>query len=98
MQSGDRDTRIDDKLRKEAERTIRRRFGTTASKFEIVSMEVDEDISEVRIVVAIETSATPEVLADNYYGLTGRVRDTLGHEWRNFFPIVTPNIARVEHA
>ena len=89
---------IDERLQEEVERTIRKRFGKTASKIKITSMEVDEDISEVRIVVEIETSATPEVLADKYYGLTGRVRDTLGHEWRHFFPIITPRFSGVEHA
>ena len=88
---------IDDKLREEVERTIRKRFGKTASKIEITSIEVDEDISEIRIVFAMETDATPRALAKRYFGLTGRVRDTLGHEWRNFFPIITPKIARVEH-
>ena len=89
---------IDDKLRREVEKTIRKTFGKTASKIEVRSMEVDEDISEIRIVMEVESSATPEVLADKYYGLTGRVRDTLGHEWRNFFPIITPRFSEVEHA
>ena len=89
--------RIDDKLREEVERTIRKTFGKTASKVEITSMKVNEDISEIRIDVAIETSATPEVLADKYYRLTGRVRDTLGYEWRNFFPIISPRFSGVEH-
>ena len=89
--------RIDDKLRRKVKKTIRKTFGKTASKIEITSMEVDEDISEIRMVVAIETSATPEVLADKFYRLTGRVRDTLGHEWRNFFPIITPRFSGVEH-
>lgn len=89
---------IDDVLREAVERTTRKRFGKTASKIKITSMEVDEDISEIRIVVAIETSATPRALAKRYLGLTSRVRDTLGHDWRHFFPIITPRISRVEHA
>ena len=89
---------IDDELRSSVQQTMKKVFGNTASRVEIASMEVDEDISEIFIVMDIESDATMKELAARYLDLTGEVRDTLGYEWRNFFPVIRPNIKLAKHA
>ena len=89
---------IEDQLKDNLLETIRDGFGNTASKVKIGSIDVDEDLMEIQIVVGIETKATPEALANKYYSLTGRVQDTLGSKWKRYFPIITPRFNRNQHA
>lgn len=73
-------------------------LGAAAKSAEILSINVDDERSEIRIVVAIQSDAKPQDLAEGYFGLTGSVREALGERWRGFFPVITPHIGIGEHA
>ena len=89
---------IDKSAEESLQAIIAKQFGAAATSVEIVSIDVDDERSEIRILVAIDTDAKPQELAENYFGLTGTVREALGEKWRGFFPVITPHIGIGEHA
>ncbi len=68
------------------------------SQIIIRSMNVDHLNAEIKIELEIVTLATPEVIAEGYFGLTRRVRAALGDSWDDYFPVITPSITSVAHA
>lgn len=80
------------------QKIIARQLGQAVTNVEVISADVDEEHREIRLVVAIETEARAEDLADGYFGLTGVVREALGDKWRGFFPIITPQFGMGKHA
>jgi len=91
--------RIDREFEITIENAIRERLSNGIDA--IISIEkisVCETTSEITIQVKIETSAKPEDIAERYFGLTRKVREALGDRWRDFFPIITPNIEQRVHA
>ena len=78
---------------------IRSKFDLkTVSDIEITSIEIDREEHKIRIDLMITTTETPEVLAQNYFGLTGTVRKALGADWSGFFPVITPQFNSGVHA
>lgn len=78
---------------------IRSKFDLqTVSDVQITSIEVDMEEQKIRIDLTITTTETPEVLAQNYFGLTGTVRKALGSDWSGFFPVITPQFNSSVHA
>jgi len=91
--------KIDDTLRTRLLATIRDRLALDAhSIVNIESIEIDEERREIRIRLSIETEAPPSRIAEGYFGLTGRVKETLGERWGSYFPIITPSINVARHA
>lgn len=91
--------RFDSDLENRIADLIREKLGQDLrAQISIESFEVVEEDAEIRILVHIETDASPEELADRYFGLTGRVRDALGDRWRDYFPVITPSIGHAAHA
>lgn len=70
----------------------------STSEVKITSIEIDVEEQKIRIDLLITTSETPEVLAKNYFGLTGKVRKALGADWSSFFPVITPQFNSSVHA
>jgi len=84
---------IDEELKRRLQALIADRLGHDLSAdITIESIEVSEAAKEIHIAVRIVTEARPEELADRYFGLTGKVPETLGDKWNRFFPVITPNI------
>ena len=78
---------------------IREKFDLkSVADVQITSIEVDREEHKIRIDLMITTAETPEVLAKNYFGLTGKVRKTLGADWSGFFPVITPQFSTGLHA
>ena len=92
-------TSLDDVVTEEIIEVIRSKFGLDASsKIEVTSIEVDQDEHKIRIEVCISTNERPKALAKSYFGLTGKVRETLGSDWSGFFPVITPQFHTGVHA
>ena len=72
--------------------------GQDIHRVEISSVEIDELEEKIIISVEIATTAKPESLARQYFGLTGKVRKALGPEFTNFFPIINPAFVDCAHA
>ena len=90
---------IDKELRERLQALIVGRLGDNLSAdITIESISVSDAAKEIHIVVRIMTEAQPEEIADRYFGLTGKVRETLGEKWNRFFPIITPNIGHSVNA
>lgn len=78
---------------------IREKFASEdVQEIELTSVEVDKEKREIHITVAITSAPKPQSVANGYFGLTGRVRNALGNEWSDFFPIITPQVANEAHA
>lgn len=78
---------------------IAKRLGENLdAQISVKSIEVSDAESEIRIVVEISTAESPDIIAQRYFGLTGKVRDALGEKWRSYFPVITPNIGSEVHA
>ncbi|MBC6402649.1 MAG: hypothetical protein GDA39_03475 [Hyphomonadaceae bacterium] len=70
---------------------IRSRFNLpSASDIKVNSIEVDQEEQRICMDLLIKTNKSPEALAEDYFGLTSRVREALGNDWSGFFPIITP--------
>ncbi|MDX8354677.1 hypothetical protein [Cognatiyoonia sp. IB215182] len=85
--------KIADELLSDVEALIAEQLGDgLQADVKIERIDVSESQLQIHIFVSIETEAKPSEIADRYFGLTGRVRDALGDSWRDFFPVITPNI------
>ncbi len=92
-------TKLDKVMADEILDAIRSKFDLkTVSDIKITSIEIDREEHEIRIDLMITTTETPEVLAQNYFGLTGTVRRALGADWSGFFPVITPQFHSGVHA
>lgn len=92
-------TTLDKVMADEILDVIRSKFDLkTVSDIKITSFEVDREEHKIRIDLMITTTETPEVLAQNYFGLTGTVRKALGADWSGFFPVITPQFNSGVHA
>ena len=65
---------------------------------EVKSIEVDVAERKIMIKVEITTEERPEALAKSYFGLTRKVRETLGSDWAEFFPVINPQFSAGVHA
>ena len=84
---------FDEDLKSRINSIIAQRLGKNLdAQITVESIEVVESESVINIVVRIETAEPPKELAKRYFGLTGRVRDELGEDWRNYFPVILPSI------
>lgn len=84
---------LEKQLEERLQAVIAQRLGENLSAdIRIESISVSEAREEIHIVVRIETNEAPEEIADRYFGLTGKVRETLGEKWNRFFPVITPHI------
>jgi len=92
-------TTLDKVMADEILEVIRSKFDLqTVSDIQITSIEVDREEHKIRIDLMITTTEAPEVLAKNYFGLTGNVRRALGADWSGFFPVITPQFNSGVHA
>ncbi len=92
-------TTLDKVMAGEILKVIRSKFDPkTVSDIKITSIEIDREEQKIRIDLMITTTETPEVLAENYFGLTGKVRKALGADWSGFFPVITPQFNSGVHA
>lgn len=90
---------IEGELQERLQAIISERLGEDlVAEIQIESISILEAEREIHIVVSIQTDARPEDIADRYFGLTGRVRATLGEKWQRFFPVITPNIGHQVNA
>lgn len=90
---------LDGALLEQIKGVIRKKFDLdTASSVEVCSVEIDADEQKIRIELLITTTAEPAALAKGYLGLTGIVREALGSDWSDFFPVITPQINPGIHA
>jgi len=84
---------------KSVTKVIQERFNVDGvTDIKVLSIELDKDEQKIRIEFSITTSEKPEQIAENYFGLTGKVRDALGAQWSGFFPVMTPQINTEIHA
>jgi len=92
-------TTLDKVMADEILEVIRSKFDLkSVADIEITSIEVDREEHKIRIDLMITTTESPEVLAKNYFGLTGKVRKKLGADWSGFFPVITPQFSSGVHA
>ena len=92
-------TTLDKVMADDILKVIRSKFNLqTVSDIQITSIEVDREELKIRIDLMITTTETPEVLAKNYFGLTGKVRRALGADWSGFFPVITAQFNSGVHA
>ena len=78
---------------------IQKKFALdAASEINFKSIQIDPDEQKIVIELSITTSARPEAVAKGYVGLTGKVREVLGSDWSEFFPVITPQIHSGVHA
>ena len=90
---------LSDKLRAEILSVIQEKINLdNVRSVSIESVEVNEELEEIRIAIVITTTSDARPLADDYFGLTRRVRNALGAEWKNFFPVISPVIDRQAYA
>ena len=89
---------FDDVMMKSLRSAIAKRFNQSAADIEVTSIEVDHDEQKIRIEFSVETTEAPAALAQNYFGLTGKVREALGSDWSGFFPVMTPKFHSGIHA
>lgn len=92
-------TSLDKVMTDEILKVIRSKFDLDdASEITVTSIEIDRDEQKIRIELSITTTERPEMLAKSYFGLTGKVRETLGSDWSGFFPVITPQFNSGSHA
>lgn len=60
---------------------------------EVRSIEVRDGDAEIRIVIAITSSTQPESIGKRFFGLTNKVRERLGSEWSDYFPVIIPEFS-----
>ncbi|SFG14713.1 hypothetical protein [Roseobacter denitrificans] len=85
---------LDAEIRERLLEAISEKFALeNVENIEVTSFDVDSDRREVRIVVSITTTTEPKSIAEGYFGLTSKVRTALGSDWKDFFPVITPEIA-----
>lgn len=90
---------LSDELRKAVVKVITERIHLEdVQSVTIDSVEVDQDKEEISITLLITVTSDAKPVADNYFGLTRRVRNALGDEWQNYFPVINPKIDRKAHA
>ncbi|MEL7802740.1 hypothetical protein [Sulfitobacter pontiacus] len=77
---------------------IAARFDLEQSEVQVTSIDIDHDEQKIRIELVINSTKRPEALAKSYFGLTGKVREALGSDWSNFFPVINPKFNSGIHA
>ena len=85
----------EDSFRDSLAQVISDRLGKGVS-VEVRSIEVRESEAEIRIVIAISTATQPESVGQRFFGLTRRVRERLGSEWSDYFPVIIPEFTSTE--
>ncbi len=90
---------LEDAIRNAVVRAVAEKFAEEdITNIELKSIRIDEDRSEIHIIVSITTSAQPKDIAKGYFGLTRNVRAALGKDWSDFFPVITPEIETSSYA
>lgn len=79
-------------------KAVAMRFDLELDDVEVTSIEVDREELKILIQLSIRTNEKPDVVAQSYFGLTGKVREALGTNWSGFFPVITPNFSSGIHA
>lgn len=67
---------------------------------EITGVEIDREAGEIRFKLAVYDTISPTEFADDYFGLTTRMRRSMAKReefWNGFFPVITPSLG-VAHA
>jgi len=92
-------TELGELMTLEITKAIKARFNLDGlTGIEVKSIEVDQIEHKILIELVITTSERPEALAKSYFGLTGKVREALGTNWSEFFPVITPQFSTGLHA
>lgn len=81
---------LTDEIWQAIDRVILERFADKVEAVEIdtVEGEVGDEVLFIRVVMSPDT--TSRDFAGRFFGLTGRVRNVLGDEMRDVFPIIRP--------
>ncbi|MBC7157980.1 MAG: hypothetical protein H5U20_10780 [Rhodobacteraceae bacterium] len=86
---------IDADLEKRIVEAIKARYEAGVIRnVRVESVEVSDEDDEIRLLFTIETDADPAIIGKGYFGLTDHVRQALGGDWRDYFPILRPRIER----
>ncbi|WBU51968.1 hypothetical protein [Paracoccus sp. SCSIO 75233] len=72
------------------DRVVRERIGRKVHEVSIDAVRASDGEVTIFVTVVMEREATAADFAGKFFGLTGRVRDALGEDMRDVFPVIRP--------